>query len=390
MKIAYFDCFSGISGDMILGALVDAGLDPEALVQQIDKLGLNGIALRFHKDRQGYLAGTRAEVTVEEGPRERHLPEILKRIQDSTLDDGVKNRAQKIFQRLAEAEAAVHGIDPEKVHFHEVGALDAIADIVGAVAGLALLGIDRVYSSPLTLGEGAVHCRHGLIPVPAPAVLRLTRGFEIRQTSEQREMTTPTGAAIITTLAGSTAKPASMVMEEVGYGFGQAKGERMPNALRLVLGRMPQENLEEVVLLETNLDDITGEMVGHLIHRSLREGALDAYAVPIQMKKSRPGIQFCVLAPEAHLERMRIMIHQETGTLGIRIQRVMRSIVSRETYTVETSLGPVKVKKALMPGGHARIRPEYEEVARIAGEQSLPLRRVMELLQLELTETDSH
>lgn len=383
MNVAYFDCFSGISGDMVLGALVDAGLDPDALKAAIGQLGLDGITLNFKKDRRGYLAGTKADVSAEKHSKDRHLPEIRKIIDKAALPDRVKERAHAIFVRLAEAEAAVHGITPEKVHFHEVGALDAIADIVGAAAGLELLGIDRVYCSPLALGEGQVKCRHGQLPVPAPAVVRLTRGFEVRMTGIGRELTTPTGAAIVTTLAGSSEKPSSFVMKEVGYGFGREAEGSLPNALRVVLGAMPDEAREQIVLLETNIDDITGETAGHLISRCLDEGALDAYALPIQMKKSRPGLLFCALCRIDHLERIRTLIHIETGTLGIRIQPVLRSVLPREAIVVETSLGPVQAKKILLPDGKTMITPEYDDAARIAREKNLPLRQVFKILQTE-------
>jgi uncharacterized protein (TIGR00299 family) protein len=384
VKAAYFDCFSGISGDMALGALVDAGVDAEALSGAIGRLGLDGVELRFEREMQGYLAGTRAHVTAPEGPRHRHLPEILKIIEGSSLSSLVKDRASAIFRRLAEAEAAVHGIELDKVHFHEVGALDAIVDIVGASAGLELLGVEKIFASSIALGRGEVKCRHGLLPIPAPAVVRLTQGFEVHFTEIDRELTTPTGAAILTALARPGEKPSSLVMEGVGYGLGSHAGEGLPNALRILVGTLPEGRLEEVVLLQTNLDDVTGETAGHLIDRCLEEGALDAFAIPVQMKKSRPGLLFSALTRLEQQDRIRTLIHLETGTLGVRVQRVHRSVLERESLKANTSLGEIRVKKARLPDGTVFFSPEHDEAARMAREKNMPLRQILEILQKEL------
>ncbi|MFH2001395.1 MAG: nickel pincer cofactor biosynthesis protein LarC [Planctomycetota bacterium] len=383
MRTIYFDCFSGISGDMILGALVDAGLDSRLLIEAIGTLGLDGIALSFHKEMRGYLSGTRARVEVQEGPCHRHLPEILGIIRKASLSANVKDQACAVFQRLAEAEASVHGITVEKVHFHEVGALDAIVDVVGACAGLDLLGIDHVLVSPLSLGEGQIKCRHGVLPIPAPAVVRLVKDFEVRFTGLPRELTTPTGAAIITTLAHAGEKPGSMVVEGVGYGLGRAADEGMPNALRVLLGRVSHPNREEVVLLETNLDDITGEVAGYLIEQCMASGALDAFAIPIQMKKSRPGMLFSALTQFDTVEKIRNLIHRESGTLGIREQTIFRSVLPRESIVFTSSIGEIGIKKALLPDGTACISPEYEDAARIARQCDLPLREVMSKVMTE-------
>jgi hypothetical protein len=288
-----------------------------------------------------------------------------------------------VFRRLAEAEARVHGIAMEKVHFHEVGALDAIADIVGAVAGLDLLGVTAVYASPITLGQGQVECRHGTLPVPAPAVAYLVEGFEVRFTDVQRELTTPTGAAIVTTLATRGARPSSFIMERVGYGFGREEEGSLPNALRIMVGSLPAA-AEEIVLLETNLDDVTGESVGFLIERCLELGALDAYAAPVQMKKSRPGLVFSALCTADRMIAVRDLIHGESGTLGLRIQRVERFVLPREIVTRDTSLGKVRVKRARLPDGTVALKPEHDDAARIAREKNLPLRTVLETLRNEL------
>jgi uncharacterized protein (TIGR00299 family) protein len=369
---------------MVLGALVDAGVESRRLEEALRSLAVTGFELSFRRETRDYLAGTRAEVRTQESSAHRHLPEIVGIIRGSALSAWVKEKACAIFERLAAAEAEVHGIAPEKVHFHEVGAVDAIVDIVGAVAGLELLGVDKVYTSRLPLGEGTVKCQHGLLPLPAPAVLGLVRDFEVRLTGIQRELTTPTGAAIVTTLAGSAGGAPSFIMEKLGYGFGRHPGEGLPNALRLIVGRPPGKGLEEVALLETNLDDVTGELAGYLIERSLEAGALDAYAVPVQMKKSRPGILFSVLVPLDRLERIKHLIHAESGTLGIRIQRILRSVLQRESILAETSFGSVKVKRSFIEGCPPSLSPEHDEVARIARERGMPYRAVLERLMAEL------
>lgn len=376
MKIAYFDCFSGISGDMTLGALVDAGLDPSALIDSLKSLDLDGFDIQFKKETRGYLSGTRAEVRVKETKNHRHLPQIREIIEGSPLNDRVKIKACAIFSRLAEAEAAVHGISPDKVHFHEVGALDAIVDIVGSVCGLDLLGVEGAYCSEISLGKGVVKCQHGLIPIPAPAVINLLKGFKTRFTEIQRELTTPTGAAIVTTCA-QPALP-SFVVNSVGYGFGFKESRELPNALRLVIGSAPDHALEEVILLETNLDDVTGEMVGYLLERCLEKGALDAYAIPMHMKKSRPGILFCAITNREKMDGILTLIHQESGVLGVRMRPVSRSILQRESFTAQTPLGPVRVKKALIPGSDPILSPEHDDLVKIAREKSLPMLRVLE------------
>ena len=384
MRIAYFDCFSGIAGDMILGALADAGADMDELVGLPRRLGLEKVEVAFHRLRRGALAGVRAEVKTEEEKAERPLPEILELIDTAALPDRVKARASAVFRRLAEAEAAVHGMSVEKVHFHEVGGLDAILDIVGAAVALERLGVDRVYSSVVPLGRGTVTCRHGTLPLPAPAVSRLLQGFPVRLTDHPRELTTPTGAAVLSTLAeGGTSLP-SFVLERTGYGFGAHEGggpDGVPDGLRVLVGSPAPGEAEAVVLLETVLDDVTGEHAGFLLERCL---ALDAYFLPAQMKKSRPGLLFCVLSPMDGVEGLTRLIHRESGTLGVRIRPVLRSVLPRTSETRRTSFGPVSVKRALLPGGASLLSPEYEDTARIARERGLPLREVLERIMEEL------
>ncbi len=392
MKIAYFDCFSGVSGDMILGALGDAGLPADALNRELAKLGISGVRVAFEKVVRRGLSGTRAEVTVggrapeaADGGEERNLAAIEKLIKGSTLEEKIREKACLVFRRLAHAEAAVHGTGIDKIHFHEVGALDAIIDVVGAVCGLSLLGIDRVYSSPLAFGTGFVECRHGVLPVPVPAVVRLAEGCPVRYTGLEGELTTPTGAAVLTTLSHAMGHEISFVPHETGYGFGRREGEGPPNALRVVVGSSTaSDGMEEVFVLETNVDDIPGQFVGHLMERCLDSGALDVFCTSVQMKKSRPGFQLTLLADRADLDRLRGLLVEESGSLGVRISRVSRFVAARSFETVSTSYGEVRVKSSSLPGGTKRVSAEYEDLARIARERGLPLRMVAEKVQNEI------
>jgi len=385
VKVAYFDCFSGISGDMTLGALVDAGLDRSLLMESLNSLGLEGFNIEFKNESRGCIAGVRADVTVMDEKEHRHLPRIEEIINGSSLSDSVKYKSCQIFQRLAVAEAAVHGQPPEKVHFHEVGALDAIIDIVGAVAGLEIMGIDKVYCSDIALGKGYVKCMHGVIPIPAPAVSRLVQDFKVRFTQIERELTTPTGAAIITTLTDpiDSGLSPSFVVKNMGYGLGFHQGGDIPNALRIILGETCDGSMEEVIQLETNLDDIPGELAGYLIERCL-EGALDAYTTPIQMKKSRPGLVFSAIAPLNLMDRIRTLIHEESGSLGVRMQKVSRSILERETFVANTTFGQVTVKRSVTRGLPDTLSPEHDDIARIARENSIPYRSVLKTIMDEL------
>ena len=377
MRVAYFDCFSGISGDMTLGALVDAGADGDELARIVGGLGLTGIRVKFRRTVRGYLAGTRAEVTAEAEPAHRHLPTIRKILGEAPLPDRVRERALAVFDCLAAAEAAVHGTTKDQVHFHEVGALDAIADIVGSAAGLELLGVERVIHSEVALGSGTVTCRHGAVPVPGPATTHLLKDRPVRFTGREGELTTPTGAAILAALGLPLAKGPSFTVKSVGYGFGAREGGDLPNALRVVVGEAANGALEELVLLETNLDDVTGETVGHLIERCLESGALDAFAAPVQMKKSRPGLVFSALCSVEAMDALTDLIHEETGTLGVRGQRVFRSAVARDVVTRTTPFGEVRFKRAVLPSGAVTWSPEMDDASRIAREQGIALREVL-------------
>jgi pyridinium-3,5-bisthiocarboxylic acid mononucleotide nickel chelatase len=393
MNTIYFDCFSGISGDMALGALLDAGLELEALRAELDKLGVPGWALAAERGARGFISGTRALVHAPEQNTHRHLSDVRAIVESSTLAPAVKERSMRVFSMLAEAEGRVHGIPAEQVHFHEVGALDAIVDVVGVVAGLALLGVEHVYASPLPLGSGWVQAAHGWIPLPAPATVALlaAAGAPVVSADTSFELVTPTGAALLAALAEFRRPP--MRLTSVGYGLGKRELER-PNALRVLLGEregygesmalpVPLTHVtppaEPVVLLETNIDDQPAEQLAYVCERLLALGALDAWLAPIQMKKGRPGVLLAALVPAGLEDAAVALIIRETTTLGVRRRPVQRHVAARELVHVETIYGPVRVKAKRWNGEAAGVAPEYEDCARIAREYSLPLRDVYAL-----------
>jgi pyridinium-3,5-bisthiocarboxylic acid mononucleotide nickel chelatase len=387
MALAYLDCFSGMSGDMLLGALLDAGLSFERLQGGLAALGLEGyrLALESHADKG--LRGKRFAVEVTETPQpERHLSEIRAVITASHLPLAVEERALAIFQALGEAEAQVHGVSLEQVHFHEVGAVDALVDVVGAAIGLHELGIEQVYASPLPLTTGQVQSAHGLLPVPAPATLELLRrvGAPWTPRAAEGELVTPTAAAILATSARF--ETPRMVIRQVGYGFGR---RQLPwaNCLRLCLGEPVEASgveADEVMVLETNLDNLSGEVLGDLMERFLQAGALDVTYAPIQMKKNRPATQISVIAPLDLAEALAALMLRETTTLGVRMSRWQRLKAQRRQDSVETPLGRVRVKLKLLEGRVVSVAPEYEDCRQLAEVTSLPLREVYERLDLFL------
>ncbi len=386
MRIAYLDCFSGVAGDMFLGALLHAGLSLDALKAELDKLGLHEFRLEATRVWRDTMEGVRVDVRVDEGanPPHRNLSDIKAILAGSALEPETKEWATAVFTRLAEAEAQVHGTTVDEVHFHEVGAVDAIVDIVGTVAGLRLLGVDEVYCSTITLGRGLVECQHGRMPVPVPATIELLKDAPVIFSELDGELVTPTGAALVSTLSRRIGPGFSFVPTAVGYGFGlRERAGGPPNALRIVLGESIDE-YEEVVVLETNLDDATGQIVGFLIEKVLDAGALDAYAIPIQMKKSRPGVLFCAITDEARADDVERIVFSETTTLGVRRHRVRRAKLERVSIGVLTSLGEVRTKFTRGPGGLRRAAPEYEDVARLARERGIPFRQALETIQREL------
>ncbi len=376
MRIAYFDCFAGISGDMILGALIDAGLEVDTLRQELAKLSLPGWEIEARPTKRGGMSGTSVQVQVTGQQEERGLPEILEMLSGGQLDEQVVDWAKAVFSRLAEAEAKVHGIEFSQVHFHEVGAVDAIVDVVGSVAGLRLLGVKRVFSSPLRLGRGFLQCRHGTLPVPAPATVELLKGVPLMTSDVEAELVTPTGAALITTLVQSFQISPAMCLERIGYGAGQRELKEMPNLLRVFIGQTEGDlEHDQVAVLETNIDDMNPELWGHVLEVLRTEGALDAYLSPVIMKKERPAVILTVLVPEEKVAAISDLVYRHTTTLGIRVHRVTRSKLPRQISRVKTCWGPMKVKVAVFDGSE-RMAPEFEDCLRVAREQGLPLWQV--------------
>jgi uncharacterized protein (TIGR00299 family) protein len=379
MKIAYFDCFSGVSGNMVLGALVDAGLEVERLRAELARLPISGYTLSAETVRRRGLRGTYVEVEVSEQGVERHLHQIEELIQSSDLPGKVQDLSLAVFRRLAEAEARVHGISVEQVHFHEVGAVDAIVDVVGAAVGLWLLEVERVYASPVHVGRGTVMCAHGTLPVPAPATQELLRGVPIYGRDVEAELVTPTGAAILTTLVGEFGSAPPMQVAQVGYGAG-SRDLPIPNLLRVSIGATSEEveGYEEdvVTLIETNIDDMNPQFYGHVMGRLFDAGALDVFLTPIQMKGGRPGVQLSVLVSEGRVAGALEVLFAETTTIGVRTCAMRRWKLGRERVVVETRYGPVGVKVARRGQAVVNVAPEYRECQRIAEEQGVPLKEV--------------
>jgi uncharacterized protein (TIGR00299 family) protein len=380
MKTLYFDCFAGASGDMILGALVAAGVSPQELKDQLSLLNVPGYAIEFETvDRSG-ISATYARVQTAHEHAHRHLSDILKIIYDSRLSAGVKDRAAKIFSRLAEAEARVHNQPIEQVHFHEVGALDAIVDVVGAAICFELLGIERFVSSALHVGSGMVEMAHGRFPVPPPAVTELLRGAPFYSTDIKGELLTPTGAAIITTVSSEFGALPQLKLEQTGYGAGTREYEKFPNVLRVLIGETLDAQRDEAKLwmLETNVDDMSPQVFGHVMERAFEQGALDCYFTSTQMKKNRPGVLLSVLCREDERETLLELLFSETTTLGIRSYQVDRRTLERRTVRVETQYGPIDVKVAHLNGHILKEMPEYEQCRLAAREAKVPLRVIEE------------
>ncbi len=383
MKIAYFDCLSGISGDMTLAALVDAGVDLAAIQAGIDSLGLPECRLvAAEVKRKGFRA---LHVTVEHSPEHthRHLHHITAMIDRSRLTTPQKELATMIFGKLAQAEAKVHGSTIEKVHFHEVGAVDSIADIVGAAIGLDLLGVERIEASPVPTGRGFVEIAHGRCSIPAPATAELLTGIPLAESSVEAELTTPTGAAILATLCDAFGPLPAMRIGRIGYGAGTRELTGQPNILRLIVGETVDDSpgLDQVWVLETNLDDVSGELIGYCASRLWETGALDVYTTPIQMKKNRPGVILSVLCEAAEIEKIEAILFRETTTLGVRRWPVSRKKLDRRRHEVTTPWGAIDGVLALMPGHPPSFSPEYETCRRLAADQNVPLRLVIEAAQ---------
>jgi len=376
VRIGYFDCFSGISGDMTLGALADAGVDPRAIQSAVASLGLP-CELAFETVRRGGFRANYAKVIAPPEHAHRHLHHIEAMIDKSTLSPAQNELAKRIFLRLGEAEAAVHGVDIKKIHFHEVGAVDSIVDIVGAAVGLDLLGVERFEASPLPTGRGWVRAAHGKMPLPAPGTAELLKGVPLADSDVEMELTTPTGAAIVTTVAERFGPLPAMTIESIGLGAGTRDLPDQGNILRLFVGTiaLPAES-DRVWVLETNLDDLPGEVVGYATAQVMAAGALDAYVTPIQMKKNRPGVMVTVLCGEDQIVAIEEILFRETTTLGVRRYPVSRHKLKRQATEVESAFGPIRGKLGWHDGRPPTFSPEHDDCARVAAERGVALREV--------------
>ncbi len=386
MKIAYFDTVGGIAGDMSMAALVSAGLPLETLVADLRKLGVEGFDLHARHVRRSSIDAVHIEVAVSHQPHiHRDLKGITGLIEGSRLAASVKERAIGIFTVLGQAEAHVHNTTIDTVHFHEVGAIDSIVDIVGVSIGLDALGIEAVYSSPVRLGRGGmVTTQHGPMPAPAPATLQILRDYPVEFTAVPRELTTPTGAAIIKALSRGTLDRERVRIHSIGYGAGTAEIPELPNFLRVVIGDLESPaDVDDVVSVETNIDDMNPQMYPAIIEGLLEAGAHDAYLIPVIMKKGRPGILLSVLTPASTLEAITTFLYRETSTIGLRVQHIGRRKLPRRELTAHTSLGPVRAK-AVLRDGDETITAEFEECRRLARERGIPLQEVIRRLGQEL------
>ncbi|HUI28571.1 MAG TPA: nickel pincer cofactor biosynthesis protein LarC [Candidatus Acidoferrales bacterium] len=410
MRIAYFDTFAGIAGDMVLGAFVSSGVDVNRLRSEIARLNIGNVELRAEKVVRNGITATKVDVVVsgrvekvdDLGPSlhensHKHSKhhgdhehgksylEIKHLIENSGLSDFVKSKSLAVFSKLAEAEAKIHDTTVDKIHFHEVGAADSIVDIVGAAICIEITGVESIYTSPIRLGSGGyIDARHGVLPVPAPAAIEILKDYPVIFNDIPFELTTPTGAAIVSALSNGVLKDRPIEIEKIGYGSGTRELGSLPNLLRLIIGQLKSELEEDHgVLVETNVDDINPQVIPFVIEKVLSLGATDAFVTPVIMKKGRPGFMLSVLIPETLLDRIAAEIFSQTTTLGLRIRNIRRMKVHREVKTVKTSFGDVQVKESNI-NGKKRISAEFEECKRISESKNIPLAEVMQRLNAEL------
>jgi pyridinium-3,5-bisthiocarboxylic acid mononucleotide nickel chelatase len=423
MRAVYFDCFAGVSGDMIIGAQLDLGVDLESLKQQLSALGLDGYEIKSRRVERSGISAAKFDVEVNQAAQPaRTLADIRSIIVGSGTTDHVRDQAIRVFERLADAEARVHGTTPDKIHFHEVGAVDSIIDIVGAMIGFELLGVERFFCSPLRLGSGSVDSQHGRLPIPAPATAELLRGAPVYAGELEGEFVTPTGAAIVATFCEEFGPMPQMKVARIGYGAGSRDPKGFPNALRLMIGELeeadelaspvagamlPQRDTdpvqipkgrsaaqtevyatpdeqtkvyatpdETIVVIETNIDDMNPQVYSFVMERAFALGALDVFMIPAQMKKDRPGVLLTVLCKPETAEAMIEMLLVETTTLGVRYYEAKRRVLDRTIETVETAYGPVRIKVARDGARTLHFQPEFEDCARVAASANVPLLEV--------------
>jgi len=412
MKTLYLDIFSGISGDMFVGSLIDLGVDPAKLKRELKKIALEGYDIHAAPRKKSQIKGTKFDVHLsqdhdhghnhshahESGPHHEHAEgrnyaEIKKLIFDSNLSAWVKKKSTGVFERIAVAEGKIHGVPPGKVHFHEVGAVDSIVDIVGGCIALEMLGKPRVLAAPVVEGTGWIHCAHGRFPIPAPATLAIlgARGIGVTQCDEPHELVTPTGAALLAEFAESFGPMQNLVAEKIGFGLGTRDNQTRPNALRVVLGTQSKTGAvdsagldwetDTITVLETNLDDINAEILGHFVKQAFAAGALDVFHTPIQMKKNRPGVLLTVLCAAADADAFTEMMLRETSAFGVRRSTAERRKLRREFAAVKTRYGEVTVKVGKLNGKIVQAAPEFESCRKLAEEAKVPLKAIYEAAQ---------
>lgn len=381
MKTAYFDCFSGISGDMILAALLDAGLDETSFRAELAKLPDIEFDLQISKVVKHGITASDVDVIIYEDHHHRRLKDIEDIINRSGLSDSIKSGAIGVFRRLANAEAKVHGTTPDEVHFHEVGAVDAIVDITGSIIGLEMLGIEKVYASPLPMGHGFVKAAHGMIPIPAPATVELLTGIPVYSSGIEGELVTPTGAALISTIASGFGDIPSMTLQKTGYGAGK-KDFGIPNVLRVLIGESAERSQSipshKVSILETNIDDMNPEFYDSLFEKLFKAGTLDVYISPVQMKKNRPASLLCAICPPDKVDQAAEIILRNTTSFGVRISSAERRCLDRSWETVSTAYGNIRIKVGMLNGETITASPEYEDCKTAAQKHNIPLKKAYE------------
>ena len=400
MKILYYECFSGISGDMNLGAMVDIGIKPEYLIKELKKLNLKDYELKIYKDQRKGISGTKVDVLIKglagnslqdnNQHNHRNLSDIKTIINKSNLNDNVKNLSLRIFSKVAEAEAIIHNKDINDIYFHEVGAIDSIVDIVGAAICIDYLKPDKIYSSTVELGSGFTHCAHGTFPVPAPASVEILKGKPVKKGTVQYEATTPTGAAILAACADEFTDTINFSVEKIGYGIGN-KDENIPNVLRVYIGSdITAESTEKISssIIECNIDDMNPEYYDYIIDSLFDAGAKDVYITPIIMKKSRPAAKLSVLCDTGTEKNIEEILFKETSSLGLRKYKVDKIILDRKIEHIKTIYGEVKIKSAFYKNKLIKSKPEYEDCIRIAKEKNIPINEVYRMVEKSMNEKD--
>lgn len=394
MRILYYDCFAGISGDMNLGALIDLGVDRNYLKTELEKLNIEGFHLEIKQDQRRGITGTKAEVIIEnqENEKHRHLRHIEELVNASSLSEKVKTNALKIFDLIAVAEAKVHNISKEKVHFHEVGALDSIADIVGAAICLDVLNVDKIISSSIQLGGGTVKCAHGIMPVPAPATAEIVANVPVKTGLINHEATTPTGAAILVAMVDEFTDNIDFPIKKTAYGIGNRDNE-VPNVLRVYLcekvDKVKDVSSEDAFVLESNIDDMNPEHYEFIIDQLLKAGASDVWMTPIIMKKSRPAITLSILCKEEIIEKIKAIVFTQSSTLGIRKNRIQKNMLRREESIVETVYGALRVKNSFFDGKLLHSKPEFEDCKILAVQNKVSISVIENAVNLKLANNES-